>query len=97
MSDEDAKKYIKIFTLKTQEEIEAIIKEHDEAPHTRAIQKALAEEITTRVHSKEDLEMAIKASEILFSKKPTEALTTINEKTLLQVFEGNLSDLYQNQ
>ena len=55
-SDEDAKNYIKIFTLKSQEEINAIITEHEQAPHLRVLQKALADEVTTRVHSAEDLE-----------------------------------------
>lgn len=88
VSDEDAPKYLKIFTLKSWEEIEDIIAEHKEAPHERAMQKALAKDITTRVHSAEDYEMAVKASEILFSKKATDALTSIDERTLLAVFEG---------
>lgn len=88
VSDEDAAKYIRIFTLLSKEEIEAIEKEHQAEPHLRKLQKALAEDITVRVHSKDDLEMAIGASEILFSKKATDALKTIDEKTLLQVFEG---------
>ncbi|WP_345370738.1 tyrosine--tRNA ligase [Algivirga pacifica] len=88
VSDEDAEKYIKIFTFKSREEIEALITEHKEAPHLRVLQKALAEDITERVHSKEDLDMAIKASSILFGKKVTEELKAIDERTLLQVFEG---------
>lgn len=88
VSDEDAPKYLKIFTLKSREEIEGIMAEHEEAPHERAMQKALAKDITTRVHSAEDYEMAVKASEILFSKKATDALMTIDERTLLSVFEG---------
>lgn len=88
VSDEDAKKYIKIFTLKTKEVIDDLIEKHEAEPHLRLLQKAIADELTTRVHSEEDLEMAHKATEILFSKKPTDALRTINEKTLLQVFEG---------
>jgi tyrosyl-tRNA synthetase len=87
-SDEDVVKYIKIFSTKEKEDIEAMIASHAEAPHERALQKALAEEITERVHSKEDLQMAIKASDILFGKSTTEDLASINEKTLLQVFEG---------
>lgn len=87
-SDEDVVKYIKIFSVKTKEEIDALIAKHEEATHLRTLQRALAEEITERVHSKEDLEMAIKASSILFGKSTTEDLIDINEKTLLQVFEG---------
>jgi len=87
-SDEDARKYIRIFTLKNQEEIEAIEAEHEKAPHLRALQKAIAEDVTTMVHSKEDLDMAVKASQILFGKSTTEELTSIDEQTLLSVFEG---------
>lgn len=87
-SDEDAKNYIRIFTLKGKEEIEALEAEHAEAPHNRILQKAIAEDITERVHSKEDLEMAIKASQILFGKSTTEDLASIDENTLLSVFEG---------
>ena len=87
-SDEDAKNYVKIFTLFTEEEINALIAEHEQAPHLRVLQKAIAQDITVRVHSEEEYETAVKASEILFSKDATEALQTINEKTLLQVFEG---------
>jgi len=87
-SDEDASNYIRIFTLLTQTEIEALEKEHNEAPHLRVLQKALANDITTRVHSKKDLEMAIKASSILFGKSTTEDLQGLDEATLLAVFEG---------
>lgn len=87
-SDEDVMKYIKIFSTKDKEEIEALIAEHQQAPHLRTLQKALAEEITVRVHSKNELETAIKASSILFGKSTTEELAAINERTLLQVFEG---------
>ena len=87
-SDEDAKNYIKIFTLKSQKEIKAIIAEHEEAPHLRVLQKALADEVTKRVHSVEDLEMAIKASNILFGKSTANDLKTLDEDTLLSVFEG---------
>jgi len=87
-ADDDAKKFIRIFTLKTKEEIEALEKEHDAAPHLRILQKALAEEITIRVHSKEDYETAVKASEILFGKSTTEDLESLDESTLLSVFEG---------
>ncbi len=87
-SDEDVEKYIKIFSLKDREEIESLISEHREAPHQRLLQRSLAEEITERVHSKDDLETAIKASAILFGKSTTEDLESLDEKTLLQVFEG---------
>ena len=87
-TDDDAKNYIKIFTLKSQQEIEKLIAEHDETPHLRILQKAIAEEVTTRVHSKEDLEMAIKASNILFGKSTAEDLKSLDEDTFLSVFEG---------
>ncbi|MEQ8904211.1 tyrosine--tRNA ligase [Ekhidna sp.] len=87
-SDEDVEKYIKIFSLKDREEIEGLIAEHREAPHQRLLQRTLAEELTERVHSKTDLETAIKASAILFGKSTTEDLESLDEKTLLQVFEG---------
>lgn len=87
-SDEDAKNYIKIFTLKSREEIETLEKEHEEAPHLRLLQKALAEDVTSRVHSKEELEKAIHASKILFGKSATEEINLIDEETLLSVFEG---------
>lgn len=87
-SDEDVKKYIRIFTLLTKEEIEKLEAQHDEAPHTRLLQKTLAEDITIRVHSKEDLDAAIKASNILFGKSTSEDLLSIDEETLLSVFEG---------
>ncbi|VAW29613.1 Tyrosyl-tRNA synthetase [hydrothermal vent metagenome] len=87
-SDADASNYIRIFTLLSKEYIEALEKEHNEAPHVRVLQKALANEITTRVHSKEDLEMAIKASSILFGKSTTQDLQELDEATLLAVFEG---------
>lgn len=87
-SDEDVVKYVKIFSTKEKEEIDSLIAAHLEAPHLRTLQQAVAEEITERVHSKADLDMAIKASAILFGKSTTEDLAEINEKTLLQVFEG---------
>jgi len=87
-TDDDAKNYIKIFTLLSQTEIEKLIAEHDEAPHLRVLQKAIAEEVTTRVHSKEDLEMAIKASNILFGKSTADDLKSLDEETFLSVFEG---------
>ncbi|WP_420401052.1 tyrosine--tRNA ligase [Flagellimonas sp.] len=87
-SDEDAEKYIKIFTFLTQKEIETLVENHKQEPHLRALQKKLAEEITTMVHSKEDLENAIKASNILFGKSTSEDLKTLDEKTFLDVFDG---------
>jgi len=87
-TDEDAKNYIKIFTLKSQQEIEKLISEHEETPHLRILQKSIAEEVTTRVHSKEDLEMAIKASNILFGKSTADDLKSLDEDTFLSVFEG---------
>jgi tyrosyl-tRNA synthetase len=87
-SDEDAKNYIKIFTLKSKDEIVKLITEHDETPHLRILQKAIADEVTTRVHSAEDLEMAIKASSILFGKSTADDLKSLDEETFLSVFEG---------
>lgn len=87
-SDEDATKWIKIFTLLPKEAIEALIAEHAAAPHARLLQKKLAEEITCFVHSKEDYEFAVKASEILFGNAATEELASLNEEQLLQVMEG---------
>ena len=88
VSDDDAKRYIKIFTLLDRQTIENLIKEHDEAPHLRVLQKRLAEEITTMIHSKEELEKAQAASNILFGNATSEALRSLDEATLLQVFEG---------
>ncbi|MDW3191361.1 MAG: tyrosine--tRNA ligase [Cytophagales bacterium] len=87
-SDEDVENYIKIFSLKSKEEIDALIEEHRDAPHMRLLQKTLAEEITIRVHSEKDLETAIKASSILFGKSTSEDLISLDETTFLQVFEG---------
>lgn len=87
-SDEDAVNYIRIFTLKSREEIESLVKEHEQAPHQRLLQKALAEDITVRAHSREDYDTAVKASQILFGKSTTEDLASLNEKTLLSVLEG---------
>jgi tyrosyl-tRNA synthetase len=87
-SDEDAEKYIKIFTFLTQEEINGLVKEHQESPHLRVLQKRLAEELTTMVHSKDDLENAIKASNILFGKSTSDDLKNLNEQTFLDVFDG---------
>ncbi len=87
-SDEDAKNFIRIFTLKSQAEIESIEAEHLVNPGLRKLQKALAEDITTRVHSADDLTRAIAASEILFGNSTTEALQSLSEQDILDVFEG---------
>jgi tyrosyl-tRNA synthetase len=87
-SDEDAGKYIKLFTLLTQKEIDDLILEHHEAPHLRLLQKRLGAEVTTMVHSKQDLDSAIEVSEILFGKGTAETLKKLDENTFLSVFEG---------
>ncbi len=87
-SDEDAERYIKIFTLLSKEEIDTLVIEHKKAPHMRSLQKKLAEEVTTMVHSKEEYEMAVEASQILFGKGTAENLRKLNESTFLAVFEG---------
>jgi tyrosyl-tRNA synthetase len=87
-SDEDAEKYIKIFTLLSRDEIDQMVKEHAEAPHQRILQKALAEDITVRVHSREDYEAAVAASEILFGRGTTATLRKLSSEMLLSVFEG---------
>jgi len=87
-SDEDAAKYIKIFTFLGKEEIENLITEHQEAPHQRTLQKRLAEEVTMSTHGIENYENAVKASEILFGKSTAANLKALNEKTFLDVFEG---------
>lgn len=88
VSDADASKYIRIFTVLDQSTIEKLEKEHAEAPHLRILQKEIAKEVTCMVHSKEDFEMALKASEILFGKSSTEDLASLDERTFLAVFEG---------
>jgi len=88
VSDEDAAKYIKIFTVLGQKEIEEIISAHSKAPHERLLQKRLAEEVTVMVHSRADYEGAVEASQILFGKGTTESLKKMNESTFLSVFEG---------
>jgi len=87
-SDEDTKKWIRIFTLKTQEEIEALEVEHNAAPHLRILQKALAEDITIRTHSEEALETAVKTSEFLFGNGSLEFFRTLSEAQVLEIFEG---------
>jgi len=88
VSDEDAKKYIRIFSLLPKQEIEALEKNHDEAPHLRTLQKALAEDVTVRVHSREDYDAAVAASEILFGQGTEDSLRQLSEDDLLAVFEG---------
>ncbi|MGB3063481.1 tyrosine--tRNA ligase [Sphingobacterium thalpophilum] len=87
-SDDDAKNWIKIFTLKTKQEIEAIIAEHDAAPHLRIVQKALAKDITIRTHSEEAYETAIKTSEFLFGNGSLDFLNNLDHEAVLEVFEG---------
>ncbi len=87
-SDEDAKKWIKIFTLLSKEEIEALLIQQEAAPQERALQKKLAEELTCFVHSRADFDFAVKASEILFGNATTEILQSLSEAQLLQVMEG---------
>lgn len=87
-ADEDMHKYLRIFSLKSKEEIEALEKAHAEAPHTRIMQHALADEITIRVHSQEDLNTAKLASQILFGKSTSEDLKQLSEENLLEVFDG---------
>ena len=87
-SDEDAEKYIKIFTFLTKSEVDTLVKEHHEAPHFRVLQKRLAKEITVMVHSEEEFINAEKASQILFSTSFKEDIQSLNENTFLDVFEG---------
>jgi tyrosyl-tRNA synthetase len=87
-SDEDAEKYIKIFTFLDKETIEGLVAEHKEAPHMRLLQKRLAQEVTITVHSEEEYEKVVQASEILFGNATSSALKNLNEQTFLDVFEG---------
>lgn len=87
-SDVDTKKYIRIFTLLNQEEIQKMENEHNESPHLRILQKTLARELTIRVHSEEEYNAALNASEILFGKGTAESLVSLPESTFLSVFEG---------
>lgn len=87
-SDEDVKNYIRIFTIRSKEDIEALEAEHATAPHLRVLQKALAKDITIRVHSEADYEAAVEASQILFGNSSLETLQKLDEETLLSVFEG---------
>lgn len=98
-SDEDAKTYIRIFTLFDKEKIESLEKEHDEQPHLRMLQKELAKDITIRVHSQEDYQSSLTASNILFGKSTADDLLSLDEQTFLSVFDGvpqfnlNMDDL----
>jgi len=87
-SDDDSKRYIRIFTHFTKEEIEEMERQHDAEPHLRILQKALAKDLTVRVHSQEDYDAAVNASEILFGKGTAENLAALSEKMFLSVFEG---------
>ncbi|MBH46161.1 MAG: tyrosine--tRNA ligase [Flavobacteriaceae bacterium] len=87
-SDEDAEKFIKIFTLLEQTAIMDLIRQHNESPHQRLLQKTIAQEVTRMVHSEEELQKAIQASEILFGKSTAEVLKNIDLQTFLEVFEG---------
>ena len=87
-SDEDAKTYIRIFTLFDKEKIDLLEKEHNEQPHLRILQRELAKDITIRVHSQEDYQKSITASNILFGKSTAEDLLELDEQTLLSVFDG---------
>lgn len=102
VSDEDAQKYIKIFTMLSKERIEQEIEQHNKAPHMRELQKLLAKEITIMVHGEAEYENAVKASAILFGSSTPELLREIEESTFLSIFEGvpqfdlSLEDLSQN-
>ncbi|MGC6429042.1 MAG: tyrosine--tRNA ligase [Flavobacteriales bacterium] len=87
-SDEDAKNYLRVFTLFDKQEIERLEKEHDQQPHNRILQKALAKDVTVRVHSEKDYETALLASNILFGKSTAAELRSLDEQTFLSVFEG---------
>ena len=87
-SDSDAEKYIKIFTLISHDEIAALIAEHQEAPHMRLLQQRLAKEVTIMIHSEEDYNTAVEASQILFGKATADSLKKLDEDTFLSVFEG---------
>ncbi len=88
VSDEDAERYIKIFTMLDRETIEKLIEEHRQAPHLRVLQKTLAKELTCMIHSEAEYEKAVAASGILFGNATAEALRGLDEQTFLQVFEG---------
>jgi tyrosyl-tRNA synthetase len=87
-TDDDARKFIKTFTLLSHEEIEALAAEHDKAPHLRPLQKALARDVTVRIHSEADYRKAMETSEILFGESATDKLKTLSEGDFLAAFEG---------
>lgn len=87
-SDADAQNYLKIFTLLSKEEIDSLTQEHEQTPHLRILQKKLSEELTIMVHSREEFDNAVEASQILFGKGTTESLNRLNEQTFLTIFEG---------
>ncbi|MFA7136737.1 MAG: tyrosine--tRNA ligase, partial [Bacteroidales bacterium] len=88
VSDQDAQKYLKIFTMLSKEVIDSEVEKHLEAPHQRELQKLLAKEVTTMVHGIEEYQKAVKASSILFGKSTSETLKELDERTFLNVFEG---------
>ncbi|MFW5852237.1 MAG: tyrosine--tRNA ligase, partial [Bacteroidota bacterium] len=88
VSDEDAAKYIKIFTMLGQEEINSLVTKHAEAPHLRLLQKRLAQEITCMVHGEDEYNLAQEATQILFGKGTTESLASLPKQTFLAVFDG---------
>ena len=88
VSDEDAERYIKIFTVLNKEDIATLVEEQKQAPHLRPLQKALAKEVTCMVHSEEEYQKAVEASDILFGKATFESLAKLDEDTFLAVFEG---------
>jgi tyrosyl-tRNA synthetase len=87
-SDDDAARYLRVFSLLPKEEIEQLEEQHRAAPHTRILQQALARDITVRVHSEQDYQGAVRASEILFGGGTTEALKSLTEKELLSALDG---------
>jgi tyrosyl-tRNA synthetase len=87
-SDDDASNFIRIFTLRTKEDIEALVADHAKAPHERKLQQQLAKDITLRVHSQQDYDAAVKASSILFGDSVTDDLQALDEATLLDIFDG---------
>ena len=96
-SDEDSKKYIKIFTFETKEFIEDLIDQHSKVPHERILQKFIASELTKTVHSEEDLQKVLNASNILFSKSKDSSFSDIDEETFTQVFEGVPNNSISNE
>jgi tyrosyl-tRNA synthetase len=87
-SDDDAERFIKMFTLLPKEEIEALIEEHKQAPHLRVLQKRLAKEVTIMVHSEEDYNVAVEASNVLFGGGSIDTIKKLDDNTILSVFEG---------